>query len=373
MKIAYIASSAIPSKHSTNSVQAMKMCQALSQNGYEVILIAPNGSGTLRGVDPHEFYGVERTFEIRRGPWVPFKRRSIFYGLYAAMLAKASRADIVYGRSKTGSYFSSLLGMPFAIEIHDPPKYPERLFARLIKRPQLKGIIVTTTALRDFFVNVRRVPADLVFAVPNGADVPAKSPGSIVFRTGKLNVGYVGNLQSGKGMEVIAELTQRCDWAHFHIVGGTVKDLAHWRKALDRYANITFYGYLPPAETEKYRQACEVLLAPNQSAVLTHRGKDIGQWTSPLKIFEYMASGKAILGSDLPVLREVLQDGTNALLRPPGNINQWVEGLQELHKNKGLRKRLGQTAKREFMEKYTWQARAKKVIAFIDSHSKRDN
>jgi glycosyltransferase involved in cell wall biosynthesis len=186
-------------------------------------------------------------------------------------------------------------------------------------------------------------------------------------------VGYVGNLQSGKGMEIIAELTKKCDWAHFHIVGGTARDLAVWKQALDGYENITFYGYLTPAETEKYRQACDVLLAPNQAAVLTHQGKDIGQWTSPLKVFEYMASGKAILASDLPVLREVLENGRNALLRPPDNIEQWVEGLEELHRNEALRERLGKTAQREFVEKYTWQARAEKVMGFIESQSNGGN
>jgi glycosyltransferase involved in cell wall biosynthesis len=373
MKIAYIASGAIPIKHATNSVQVMKMGQAFSQIGNDVVVIAPNGAGTMRDVDPFEFYGVEKTFELKRGPFISVKGRNIFYGLYAAVLAKISHADFVYGRSKLGCYFSSLLGLPVGIEIHDPPpSYAGKILALLMKRPQLRGVFVTTSALRDLLVSEYKAPPDLVFVVPNAADVPAKSPSPFTFRTGKFNVGFVGNLQSGKGMEIIAELIKKCEWAHFHIVGGTEKDLAAWRPMTDRNKNATLYGYVSPAETEKYRQACDVLLAPNLPTVLTHSGMNIGQWTSPLKIFEYMASGKAILASDLPVLREVLQDGRNALLRSPGRIDQWVEGLEELYKNRELTERLGQTAERDFFEKHTWQARAKRIIGLIDSRTKRD-
>jgi len=83
---------------------------------------------------------------------------------------------------------------------------------------------------------------------------------------------------------------------------------------------------------------------------------------SPLKIFEYMAAGKAMLCSDLPVLREVLIHEQTALLCDPENPEGWVRALKRLRDDVDLRKRLGKTARREFMAKYTWKTRAESIL-----------
>jgi glycosyltransferase involved in cell wall biosynthesis len=107
------------------------------------------------------------------------------------------------------------------------------------------------------------------------------------------------------------------------------------------------------------------LLAPYQSSVTVPGGGDVGRWMSPLKIFEYMAAGKAILASDLPVLREILSHGETALLCPPHNIESWIESLNQLQKDPELRALLGNNAKTVFQSQHTWQARAKKVLENI--------
>jgi len=82
-----------------------------------------------------------------------------------------------------------------------------------------------------------------------------------------------------------------------------------------------------------------------------------------LKIFEYMALGKAIVCSDLPVLREVLTDQRNALLVPPEDVTAWVAAIHRLQADESLRQRLGDAARNDFLAQYSWQMRAQKVIA----------
>src|SRR5690606_34528442 len=126
----------------------------------------------------------------------------------------------------------------------------------------------------------------------------------------------------GKGMEIIAKLVPRCTFAHFHIVGGRDEDLEKWNH-LTRYENITFYGYVNHSDIKNYISEFDIVLLPNQRNVSSNAGRDIGQWTSPLKLFEYMAMGKPIICSDLEVLKEVAKHNINAYLCDPDDINCW--------------------------------------------------
>jgi glycosyltransferase involved in cell wall biosynthesis len=83
---------------------------------------------------------------------------------------------------------------------------------------------------------------------------------------------------------------------------------------------------------------------------------------SPLKIFEYMAAAKPIVCSTLPVLQEILQDGNTAWLCDPDDIAQWQRALQTLRDDPLLRRRLGENAQREFLQRHTWQARARSIL-----------
>ena len=100
-----------------------------------------------------------------------------------------------------------------------------------------------------------------------------------------------------------------------------------------------------------------------QQSVIVADGTDIARWTSPMKLFEYMAAGLPIVASDFPVIREVLCDGENALLVDPADINAWCSRLNLLVENTEHAAKLGLQAKLDLEEKYTWAARAEQVLA----------
>jgi glycosyltransferase involved in cell wall biosynthesis len=114
-------------------------------------------------------------------------------------------------------------------------------------------------------------------------------------------------------------------------------------------------------ELPRYLAAADVLLMPYARSILGSSGDaSSASVASPMKMFEYMAAGRAILTSDLPVIREVLDD-SSAAFAPPEDAPAWTSALQSLLADPARRAALASTARRE-VEKYTWVARAKKIL-----------
>lgn len=353
----------------------MKMCQAFAQNGHQVLLLAPDVPDTEPGVaDPYHFYGVDNCFEIEKLPWLPFrvKGQGQLYGLLAAQKVRRLQPDLAYGRLLSGCFWGSLLSVPVVYESHGLVKdeagwLSEWMFSQLIRRPQFKRLVVISDWLKRYYQQQYGLPERLITVAHDGADEPALFEQMPFAGSNRLQVGYIGHLYAGRGMEIISALAKGCPWADFHVIGGTGSDVAHWQNRLKELENVVLHGFVPPAQTEAYRLSCDVLLAPYQRRVSVYgeRGVDTSRWMSPLKIFEYMAAGKAILCSDLPALREVLTHEQTALLCEPGNVPSWLAALKRLREEPSLRQRLGERARAEFKAKYTWQARAENVLCGI--------
>jgi glycosyltransferase involved in cell wall biosynthesis len=107
----------------------------------------------------------------------------------------------------------------------------------------------------------------------------------------------------------------------------------------------------------------DVLLMPYQKSVsIGVARQDTARWMSPMKMFEYMASGVPLVSSDLPVLREVLEEGRNALLVAPSDPQAWVAAVDRLAVDAGFAAHLGATAHANYREHHTWAARARRLL-----------
>jgi len=369
MKIVYIIASTIPSR-TANSIHVMKMCQAFAQNGHEVTLIVPDNQANCEpGVeDVFDFYGVERCFEILYLPLLPVKGKGLIFGALAGGKAKRLQPDLVYGRDLPGCFSASLQGLPVVFESHAPIEgsFYSTIFRMFIKRPTLRKFVVITHALKDYYSERYPFLSEKIIVAPDGADPVSKSIKSVALpnKGKRLQVGYVGHLYPGRGIDVIYQLAERCPWADFHVVGGTNEDIDTIRTRMASLANLHLHGFIPPAEVERYRIAFDILLAPYQRKVSVAGGgtTTTEKWMSPLKVFEYMAAGKPIICSDIPVLREVLVDKQNALLCDPENIDSWEKALITLSGNESMRIQLGETAQKDFARRYSWRSRAEKLL-----------
>ena len=369
MKIAYLSSSVIPSR-TANSIHVMKMCQAFAKNGHEVLLFCAKAKGEQKDGTVNEFayYGVDPVFEIRKLPWPNIKGKAIIYVLSMAYHAKKAKPDVVYGRHIFGCFAAAFLGLKTVVEIHKPPAddgvITSFIFKQLLKSPNLMRVVVISKALKDYLGSRYKITDKLIKVAHDGADVPNRnSQQERVKENGRMQAGYLGHLYPGKGAELVYEIAKLCPWADFHLVGGAEKDILLWKEKAKGMPNIIFHGFVVPSKTEALCASFDVLLAPYQTKVALHSGKgDTSKWMSPLKIFEYMASGRPIICSDIPVLREILKHNCTAFLCPPREVNAWCKALETLRDNPSLRRSMAQKAKEEFLALYTWQSRATKVL-----------
>jgi len=226
-------------------------------------------------------------------------------------------------------------------------------------------LVVISEALRQEYLRLFEVREHLVAMLPDAADDPGDGSGDRLGPPDRLQVGYVGNVYRGRGVETVLALAAACPWADFHVVGGDASELAPWIEQGRHLTNLRLHGFVPPGQTDRFRLGADVLLAPYHRRVSTHRGGESARWMSPLKVFEYMAAGRPIIVSDLPVLREVVQDGVHALMCEPENPAVWAEALGRLARDPDLRVRLGREARAEFLRRYTWTARARAALSGI--------
>jgi glycosyltransferase involved in cell wall biosynthesis len=143
-------------------------------------------------------------------------------------------------------------------------------------------------------------------------------------------------------------------------VGGTPADVAAFEAFLAREGleRVRLAGYVPPGAVPLWLAAADALALPNSGAETIS-----ARYTSPLKLFEYMAAGRPVVASDLPSLREVLADGVNARLVPPDSPAGLARGLLEVLDDPDLGARLASRARADVAGR-TWDARARAVRDF---------
>lgn len=370
MKIVYVSNAALPSREA-NSIHVMQMARSLATIGHGVVLLAPDRKDVERTADDiWSFYGVERSFDVQK----LHCRKSVvgwfLYGLRAALRARKLGADLVYSRNLYASWWvACVLKLPLVWELHELPGrrfWFARAFARQLNTSKhVRRIVAITNGLREDLV-AEGFDREKIGVFHDGAPaslVEAEQSSLESITQGNLQVGYIGHLYPGKGMEMISLLVPLCPWADFHVVGGTEADIATWKHRLSRYPNVKFYGFVAPARVKSIVYGLDVALAPVARSVKTAgNGLDISRWTSPLKIIEYMACGRAIVASDLPVLAEVLENDVTALIRPLGAPDEWAAALELLKTDPSLRRKLGQNARTEFLARYSWERRADNVL-----------
>ena len=378
MRIVYLSNTIIPSR-TANSIHVMKMCQAFAKKGHKVVLIVPDRKKeTEPGVkDIFCYYNVDKCFEIKKLPFINPGDSKLLYiistSFYCPFLLREIaylKPDAVYGRDIIGCYLAVFLGYSSIFESHRPVwfgRLESFVFSRMLKCESFYKLVVITEALKAEYLQSYRIESHKIQVAPDGSDDVTDLeqiehwPG----RKDVLQVGYVGHLYPGKGMEVVTALTRQMPEVDFHIIGGMERDIAFWKNEV-KSDNIFFHGFVPQNRVSRHINSLHVCLLPNQEKILAYGSNDrpsrnISDYTSPLKLFDYMAHKKAIIASDLPILREVLNE-TNALLVKHDDIRAWSAAIDSL-RNDDLREKIGDSAYKDFLKNYTWDIRARNVLS----------
>ncbi|MEW6556091.1 MAG: glycosyltransferase family 4 protein [Elusimicrobiota bacterium] len=365
MKLIYIAISKIPYK-TAHTLLIMKMCEAFKQCGIDVILIIPEYGNNDSTDDIFNFYGTKHKFEIIKIPFKKSPAPTLRFAYKAIRIAKNVKANFVVSMINHVVIWATLFKIPFIIDLHGRPfSLMEKLSLKISNYSKsLIKIVTVTQTLKNWYIKWGIQPNNII-VLPNGADIELFPEVEYFdWKNGMpLKVGYSGHLYKGKGMEIIVEIAKYISDAEFIIIGGLEEDIHYWKNKTKDILNIKFLGFIPNTKIPEMLNRLDILLLPNQRNVFPVGGKeDIGDYTSPMKMFEYMATGKPIIASDLPVLKEVLKDKINSILVPHNKPEEWINAIKFVQQNPELALKIGQQARKEVEEKYNWATRAKTLI-----------
>jgi glycosyltransferase involved in cell wall biosynthesis len=393
MNIVCISASQVPSE-AANSIQVMKACQALAQLGHRVRLLVPEAARKKQPEHPSiqqlaAFYGLQTTFPVE---WLPAERylKKYDFSLAATNLARSYSADLVYAWPIQAAVFATRHQVPVLLEMHGPPegRFGPLLFSLLLWLPTRKRILPITGALAkmlgEYSLDWRNalsqqpegslssipINGNLSFIVaPNGVDLerfhglpePTQARLEIGLPEG-FTAGYTGHLYPGRGMSLLVELARRFPQVNFLWVGGKPEDVNSWRLKLqaENLMNVTLTGFVENNRLPLYQAAADVLLMPYERVIAGSSGGDSASYASPMKMFEYMASRRPILSSDLPVIREVLNTH-NAFLLPPDEAALWFTTLQTCLDEPAQAMQLTEQAWTD-VQQFTWLERARRVL-----------
>jgi len=372
MKIIAISGSQVPS-NVANSLQTMKAVHALAQLGHEVTLIVPfseQNTSDNKWWELATFYGLQKEFEVE---YLPSASRRLFF-LSAVRRAKSLKPDLLYVWPLPSAVLGLMNGLPVVLEMHDLPsgRVGPLWFRYFRDFRGNKRITVITRALQDALTE-RYGPyirsSDVVLA-PNGVEPerfeqlpnPPEARRALDMPEAPTVV-CTGHLYAGRGVELFIQLATafQQQGVRFVWVGGRPADIEMWQAQTKTVSNLTFYGFVSNSLLPVYQAAADVLVMPY--------GHDIGissgaghsaQVSSPMKMFEYLATGRAIVTSDLPVFHEVLNEN-NAVFCHPEKLPAWVGALQALLDNPDRRDELARQARID-AQKYTWTERAKRIL-----------
>ena len=372
LRVIYVGSPELFSK-GASAIHIMKMCQAMTRIGIETELLIPS-TGTRSQL--FEYYGVDSEFRITSFPYFSnTSLRNIIHGLLAALYIKFVRAnkyDVVVTRNIVFTYFATkFFQIPTVYDAHHPlVKGGSFLFDSFKNSKYLVRFSTNSKGLSEIYLE-QGLPKDKLVVAHNGVelerfqDLPSKIKcrESLELPLDKKIVCYAGNIYEGRGIEQLIDVAQRLKDIMFLIVGGLDEDVNRNRSNAESKGiqNVEFVGFVPHKNVPLYLKASNILVMPYTTNMTIKGGTKAEQFTSPIKLFEYMAAARPIVATSIPSVKEVLEDGVNSVLVEPDSADAIYEGLEKVLSNDTLSDNIAAMAGHE-IHKYTWEERVKKLL-----------
>ena len=365
MKIAVASNGHIPSKYA-HSINIMKHANAFFRLGHNVEILSVERYSENKFIKQisniHDFYGISKL------PLKNFKDNSIFYyyekklfGKLVKLLKfffpkkifeiqdpekkisnyiKENSFDFCYARSYNLVKYNIINKIPTILETHNftPEKTKDLMdVLRLSKSNYLKCIVTINKRLKDNFVKLG-VDKKKILVLNDAVDlisfnnVLKKFSKSDLKKKNKINnnkkvISYIGHLYRGRGIEYILKASEKLKNYIFLIIGGTDEDVLYY-KSINKSSNVIFTGHIANSLIPNYAIMSDILLMPYT--------KDTPTWRhmSPMKMFEYIATGNPIIATDLPVIKNILKNNKNGILIKEKNYKNLISAIKTLENKK---------------------------------------
>jgi glycosyltransferase involved in cell wall biosynthesis len=359
-------------------VHIRALTEALSARGHAVVMAGPDDGGVREGprkLDAAAGGGGMRSLL----PKPVYELAELAYSAPAyarlARLAARESPDLLYERYNlfyhSGVRLARARRLPFILEVNAPlaeerARYGGLAFPGLARASETSiwraaDRVFPVTRVLANMVEAAGVPAERITVIQNGVDqtflgdVDASVVRERYGLGSRLVLGFTGFVRDWHGLDRIVRYLARNgrEDLHFLVVGdGDARGaLEREAEALGVASRITFTGVVQREEVPAHVAAFDIALQPAVTA-----------YASPLKLFEYMALGRAIIAPASDNIREVLRDGDDALLVPQTDDQALTAALDALIGNPDLRRRLGAAARRNLLAQgLTWAANAHRV------------
>lgn len=353
-----------------HGIQIMKMCQVFADQGIKLKLVVPKRKNEIKE-DIWKYYGQEPNFEIEylkitdfmkfEIPRISFFLQGKSFLKSALSYLKKQEFDVIYSRDLSFiKHFGKLSNNVFC-ELHSLPKSFSKKDLE-----KTEGIITITQGLKDVLVK-KGIPKNKIIVAPDGVDFDKfniniskeEARKEMNLTLDDKIILYVGHLYQWKGAHILAKAAKLLEKnVKVVFVGGTDEDIKEFKKKYGNVKNIEIKGHLPYKLMPVWMKLADILVLPNSAKEEISRN-----WTSPMKMFEYMASQRPIVASDLPSIREVLNENNSVLVKPD-NPKALAEGINSVLKKPDFSANISAKAWND-VQKYDWTERGKKIVDFI--------
>ena len=352
-KITYISELCLPS-NSGYAQHVLKICDTFSKNFNTNLFVISNNNSFQKY---KKEYSLKNGFKINsytKNNKNNFIKR-IFFSLY--VLKNINKNSIIISRSLISSLVLSLFGVRNILELHHPPKGMSSYFfnfLRTLKLDKNLDYIFLHKNIKKYLKIKKGIVLD------DACDLSD-------FKLRKFKVKYeycyVGSLFKGKGLEQIIKLANYFPKKKFHVFGDIKTIDRNFNKLqIQRLKNLYMHNFKSYRYIPSILMSSKYLLLPYSNKVsVNSKNLEVSNFMSPLKMFDYLASGKVIIASNLKVYSHILKNNFNCLMPKKNDMESWIHLINHISNKKinfyFLRENALNTASR-----YTWNKRTKRIV-----------
>ena len=366
MRFAYLFNSSTPSSN-PGSIQVVNTCSAIAKLSHDITLIVPD-TGLKTSLS--KFYGIQKSPKFIRLKFFdkfPLGINYYLFSLWAVFYGLLNKTEIYITRNFFTLILLNILKKKVIIEVHHDLENESRLvkfFYRnfnIFYNHNIIKIVAITHSVKKYLINSFKIDKKKIHVIPSASSLNFKF--KKLKKVKKYNIGFFGSLDKSKGSNFIISLSQKDKMNNYFIYGGKPYEVKKLKKNIPK--NLKIYSSVAYSKIKSHLSKMDILLMPSNTKKIRSLGGvgNIAKFTSPLKLFDYLASGKLIITSNLKVFREILTDKKNCIIINKLDINNWEKRIKQvknqLFKINNIKKNAHILSKN-----YTYQIRAKKILDF---------
>lgn len=369
MRICYLFNSSVPS-HTSSSLQAMKTCEGLVQLYNKVFIITPNTGFDL---DINKYYDLKfNPIRVKLNFFKEFPKGIKYYlfSIFSVIKGITLKPDLFITRNLFTLFILVVLKKKVIFELHhdlsNEGRFVKFLYSNLdiLNSKSIIKIVAITNPVKNFLIKKLNVHKRKIQIVPSASSIKMKF--SKLKNKKTYNIGYFGSLDKSKGSQFVIELSKIDKNNNYYIYGGNSRIIKNLKKNF-KNKNLNLHEYVPYKNLKQHLSKMDVLVMPSNNRVLRSLGGigNISKYTSPLKLFDYLASGKLIIASNLKVFNEVINNNEHCMILKLEH-SKWLNILKKISNNlekiNNLKKNAFQLSK-----KYTYKKRAQKLLEGLNN------